>query len=68
MSCWKTRWCLHGFEQLDIDVRHALRVAKLPALHGDPFDRMLVAQAIEERCTLVTRDRVLDAYPVETLW
>jgi PIN domain nuclease of toxin-antitoxin system len=59
---------LHGFEQLDIDVRHALRVAKLPSLHGDPFDRMLVAQAIEERCTLVTSDRALDAYPVETLW
>lgn len=59
---------LHGFEQMGIDVRHALRLAQLPALHGDPFDRMLVAQAIEERCTLVTRDVALHAYPVEHLW
>jgi PIN domain nuclease of toxin-antitoxin system len=59
---------LHGFEQLGVEVRHALRLAKLPMLHGDPFDRMLVAQAIEERCTLVTRDTTLHAYPVEHLW
>lgn len=53
---------------LDIDLRHALRVAQLPPLHGDPFDRMLVAQAIEERLTLVTRDPALHAYPVDHLW
>jgi PIN domain nuclease of toxin-antitoxin system len=59
---------LHGFEQLGVQIDHAIRLAKLPPLHGDPFDRMLVAQAIEERCTLVTRDRALQAYPVEHLW
>jgi PIN domain nuclease of toxin-antitoxin system len=59
---------IHGYELLEVSMGHALRVATLPPLHGDPFDRMLVAQAIEERCTLVTSDRALDAYPVETLW
>lgn len=56
------------FSVLDVELRHALRVVELPALHGDPFDRMLVAQAIEERMTLVTRDPALHAYPVDHLW
>lgn len=59
---------LQGFEPLDVQVRHAIRLAKLPDLHHDLFDRMLVAQAIEERCTLVTHDRALQSYPVELLW
>lgn len=59
---------IHRYELLDVTLPHALRLAQLPALHGDPFDRMLVAQAIEERCTLVTRDVALHAYPVEHLW
>ncbi len=53
---------------LDVELQHALRVVELPALHGDPFDRMLVAQAIEERLTLVTRDPALHEYPVDHLW
>jgi len=56
------------FGILDLRVDHALRVADLPPLHGDPFDRMLVSQAIEERLTLVTRDPALHAYPVDHLW
>ena len=59
---------LHGFEQMDLELRHAIRLASLPVLHGDPFDRMLVAQAIEERCTLITKDRAIQAYPVDHLW
>jgi PIN domain nuclease of toxin-antitoxin system len=53
---------------LDVEIRHAFRVADLPPLHGDPFDRMLVAQAIEERLTLVTSDLALHEYPVDHLW
>ena len=56
------------FAILNLRLAHALRVESLPALHGDPFDRMLVAQAIEERLTLVTRDPALHAYPVDHLW
>jgi PIN domain nuclease of toxin-antitoxin system len=53
---------------LAVELRHALRLVELAPLHADPFDRMLVAQAIEERLTLVTRDPTLHSYPVDHLW
>jgi PIN domain nuclease of toxin-antitoxin system len=59
---------IHRYEMLEVKLGHALRLSQLPAIHRDPFDRMLVAQAIEERCTLVTKDRAIQAYPVEHLW
>lgn len=46
---------------------HVDRYREVPRLHGDPFDRMLVAQAIEEHLVLVTRDRALRDYPAEFL-
>lgn len=52
----------NGFVALDISVRHALAAASLPLHHRDPFDRMLVAQAVLEGLTLVTRDQRLAAY------
>ena len=51
-----------GFELLPITGEHAAAVAKLPGLHADPFDRMLVAQAKCEPLVLVTNDGVLAAY------
>jgi PIN domain nuclease of toxin-antitoxin system len=56
------------FEVLAVELGHVIRLLSLPLLHGDPFDRMLVAQAMEERMTLVTRDAALHAYPVDHLW
>jgi PIN domain nuclease of toxin-antitoxin system len=53
-----------GFEVLPVTAEHALAVAALPKLHGDPFDRMLVAQAKLERLTLMTRDARLAQYGV----
>ena len=53
-----------GFEELPVRLRHAEALARLPAIHRDPFDRMLVAQASAERLTLVTRDHVLAKYGV----
>ncbi len=47
---------------------HALRVGSLPAHHSDPFDRLLVAQAVLERCALLTADPQLLAYDVEIVW
>ncbi len=52
-----------GFRELPITAEHALAVSGLPRLHGDPFDRILIAQAMVERMTLVTSDRVILRYP-----
>ena len=57
-----------GFLELPITVRHAQRVADLPAHHRDPFDRLLVAQAEVEALTLVTRDPVFERYAVERIF
>lgn len=56
------------FDRLPIAFRHAEMVATLPHHHSDPFDRMLVAQAMCERLTLVTHDRRLANYGVQVLW
>ena len=52
---------------LPITAAHACAVAKLPRHHEDPFDRILVGQAIRESLQLVTRDPLLEAYPVQLL-
>ncbi len=57
-----------GFERLPITFAHAEAAAALPPHHKDPFDRMLVAQARLEGLVLVTHDRQLASYQVETLW
>jgi PIN domain nuclease of toxin-antitoxin system len=49
-------------EELSVTTAHGDRAASLPPLHGDPFDRMLLAQAMEERLILVTADRKLADY------
>lgn len=56
-----------GFVPLPIELQHAVRVADLPALHRDPFDRMLIAQAMFEGLTLVTADPHLAMYGVRLL-
>lgn len=56
------------FESLDVTSAHAHGVAELPAIHRDPFDRMLISQARFERFVLVTSDNTIHRYPVETLW
>jgi PIN domain nuclease of toxin-antitoxin system len=57
----------HRFLELPVHIRHVQRLRKLPSLHHDPFDRMLVAQALTDDLTLVTRDRRILAYPVKSL-
>lgn len=56
-----------SFEDLPISSEHAVRAGGLPRHYGDPFDRMLIAQAQHERLTLVTADAKLDAYDVKVL-
>jgi PIN domain nuclease of toxin-antitoxin system len=57
-----------GIDALAIEHAHALRVARLPPHHSDPFDRLLIAQAQLERCALLTADPRLYAYDVELVW
>lgn len=52
---------------LPVSERHALIAGSLPLLHKDPFDRLLIAQALEEGLTLVSRDRQLAQYGVSIL-
>jgi PIN domain nuclease of toxin-antitoxin system len=55
------------FTELPLHIRHARALSSLPPIHRDPFDRMLVAQAITDGLTLVTRDRRIARYPVATM-
>lgn len=55
------------FTPLAISIDHALTVEKLPLHHQDPFDRILIAQAISENLIIVTRDRKFEAYEVKTI-
>ena len=57
-----------GFHPLAITIEHTERVATLPRHHGDPFDRMLAAQAMHEGLTLVTHDRAFAPYAVPLRW
>jgi PIN domain nuclease of toxin-antitoxin system len=56
-----------GARALPIEHSHALAVGTLPALHRDPFDRLLVAQAQLEGMTILTADEAVACYPVDTL-
>jgi len=57
----------HQFRLLPVLLRHTQAIDSMPNHHGDPFDRMLVAQATIDGLTLVTSDRVMRRYPVATL-
>jgi PIN domain nuclease of toxin-antitoxin system len=56
-----------GFRQLSITVEHSITAGRLPLIHRDPFDRMLVAQAQIEDLTLITRDADIQKYDVDLL-
>jgi PIN domain nuclease of toxin-antitoxin system len=57
-----------AFERLPVTDVHAWAVRALPPVHHDPFDRLLVAQAVAERATIVSADAVFDAYDVARIW
>lgn len=57
-----------GFDELAITMRHAQRAGNLVGHHQDPFDRMLIAQAMLEDLTMVSNERAFDAYGVRRLW
>jgi PIN domain nuclease of toxin-antitoxin system len=57
-----------GFELLPVTVEHAWQVRSLPHHHGDPFDRLLIAQASVERVPIVTADLAFADYDVSVIW
>ncbi|MDQ2898738.1 MAG: type II toxin-antitoxin system VapC family toxin [Acidobacteriota bacterium] len=59
---------VNGFSQLEIGFRHAARTAKLPWHHRDPFDRLLIAQSLENDLGIVSRDSVFEQYGVRRIW
>ena len=65
-SC-RTLASVLGATWIHLTAAHAMALRTLPQLHADPFDRLLVAQAVVEDLTLVTADRKVLAYPVSTL-
>jgi PIN domain nuclease of toxin-antitoxin system len=59
---------LHGIIALPIDEESALHLSRLPVLHRDPFDRMLVSQSIVHGLTILTPDPLVTQYPARTFW
>jgi PIN domain nuclease of toxin-antitoxin system len=59
---------LRGIEELAFDEESALQVLRLPPLHRDPFDRMLISQAIAGSLAIVTPDPLITQYPVRVIW
>lgn len=53
----------HGYAELPVTSDHAIAVLNLPPIHKDPFDRLLLAQAVSECATLITADKLLARYP-----
>ena len=56
------------FQLLDICLPHILNLENLPAVHKDPFDRMLISQAISEKMKFISHDPVAKQYPVDVIW
>lgn len=59
---------LIGYHHLAIEVSHTRKVIGLPTHHRDPFDRLLIAQAIDEKMSIVSADTQFDAYGVKRIW
>ncbi|WP_308418367.1 type II toxin-antitoxin system VapC family toxin [Nostoc sp. CENA543] len=53
---------------IPIQIEHISAVAQLPLHHRDPFDRMLIAQAITENLPILSADTIFDNYPIQRLW
>jgi PIN domain nuclease of toxin-antitoxin system len=57
-----------GIRPLSITQTHSLKVYDLPLHHSDPFDRMIIAQAMVEEMTILTSDRIFEKYPIHVVW
>ena len=58
----------NGYSELPVGSEHAVAIEGLPLLHKDPFDRMLIAQAITESLPILTNDEKFSLYPAKIIW
>jgi PIN domain nuclease of toxin-antitoxin system len=58
----------NAFRELPIEIGHVGRVARMPFHHRDPFDRLLAAQALEERLAIVSADTIFQRYGIKRVW
>jgi PIN domain nuclease of toxin-antitoxin system len=58
----------YGFESLAVSTEHGIRAGLLPGPQGDPFDRMLIAQAQAEKLVIVSNEKIFDQYGVQRIW
>jgi len=58
----------HGIESLSLDEESTLQLLRLPPLHAEPFDRMLICQAIVQGLTILTPDNLISQYAVRVAW
>jgi len=63
-----SRMAENRIETLSISIDHLLALERLPLHHRDPFDRILIAQSMEENWPIITADRIFKKYPVEIIW
>jgi PIN domain nuclease of toxin-antitoxin system len=63
-----TQRSLHSIGALPLEEEATFRLPKLPALHKDPFDRMLICQAIQHELTILTPDPLITQYAIRTAW
>lgn len=58
----------NGFGYLNIELKHVAKAEKMPFHHRDPFDRLLIAQSLTEKLTIVTADKAFADYGARVLW
>ena len=65
---WRNAIDANGFQILPLLPRHTALLTTMPYHHRDPFDRVIVAQALAEGMSVVSADSILDAYGVTRIW
>ncbi|WP_198146080.1 type II toxin-antitoxin system VapC family toxin [Desulfonatronovibrio magnus] len=65
---WNKQLQHNDFTLLNIDIKHTARLTELPFYHRDPFDRLIIAQSLEEKIPLVSSDSMFDKYTVNRIW
>ena len=58
----------NAIEFLPVEPAHVFRLENLPFYHRDPFDRLIIAQAVEENLPIISSDRVFDKYKIRRIW